>query len=125
MKGRTEADRLRSEIRDGTFGQQPAAEAPTSTLTLEAFGAEFLRLFSQAPAVRGLARRKGTAGAKTSWRNDAAMLRRIVAYVPPGARKPSGHVYHRKGHVEGFLNALRGVGTAASTRSVIYSYSIH
>ena len=60
-----------------------------------------------------MARRKGKLGAKTSWRNDRAMLKSFCAFTVPDTQRniadlPATAV--TEGDVEAFLGALRAAG---------------
>jgi hypothetical protein len=85
VEGKTEAtdlaERLRAKIRDGTFAsiEEPPVNSPAATsvagVTFEAFGEIFLERYSKARD-------------KTSWADDASMLRHVMAFPVnwPGAR---------------------------------------
>ena len=80
LKGKTEADgeaeRIRGEIRAGTFGA-PQPTASDDTVTVAELGGIFLERYSKS---RG----------KVSWKNDATMLRKLAAFVLPRAGRPFG-----------------------------------
>jgi len=63
------ADHIRSEIRAGRFGKptDPPANPPQTAMSFEAFGQLFVERFSQARE-------------KVSWDDDAAMMKRIMAF---------------------------------------------
>jgi integrase len=63
------ADHIRSEIRAGRFGKppDPPANQPQPSITFETFGQLFVERFSKARE-------------KTSWDDDAAMIKKIMAF---------------------------------------------
>jgi len=110
-----EADRIRNEIREGTFVQaserlKAPAALPTPTadaITLEKFGETYVDRVSK---VRE--RNK-------SWKNDQHMFAQIAAFnQPDGSRlgdKPFSAV--TEDDLEAFVVSLRAQGRAASTRN--------
>jgi len=110
-KGKTEADaeaeRIRGEIRAGTFGREPAEPAAPATVTVAQLGGIFLERYSKAQG-------------KVSWKNDATMLRNVAAFVIPRTGRsfgtlPVGSVTEDDCDV--FLESLRARQLAASTRN--------
>lgn len=113
VEGRTKAAELARDMRDairaGTFGHV-ATPAPSSPgdLTLEAFAALFLERYSQA---RG----------KTSWKNDRSMIDVVCRH--PVKEKPAetfgalAIALITEDDIQAFLEHLRTVGRAASTRN--------
>jgi integrase len=114
-----EADRIRGEIRAGTFERAAdrrvreaeerrlkALAVPTTAdaITLEAFGHKFID-------------NKLKASGKKTWRNDVGMVRKLAAFIlMDGTRlgaKPLGAV--TEDDVEVFYAGLRSKGLAAST----------
>ncbi len=91
-----EAEKLRIAIRAGTFIAEPAPPpVATEILTVRALGGLFLTGYSQKAAGRGVARRKGALGAKTSWRNDRAMLKALYAFTVPNTDRHVGDMNAR------------------------------
>jgi len=111
-KARTEADKLRTAIREGTF--RKAAQAPNPSpdaLTVREFGRLFLE--------RCLITHGKRAGEKRGGR-EACYMGQIIAFVPQGSTgtfgdKPIGAV--TEDDLEAFLTQLRAKGRAASTRN--------
>ena len=103
---RDAADRIKGEIRAGTFtAKSDARPSSPDAVTLSAYGAIFLERYTKA---RG----------KASWRNDVYMLKRIGAFALPDGpfgEKPIGAV--TEDDIEAFLMHLREQGRAASTRN--------
>lgn len=113
-EAKTEADRIRTEIRAGTYvriadrRKAEAATAPAAdAITLEKFAATYVERVSE---VRE--RNK-------SWKNDQYMLTQLAAFtLTDGSRlgdKALGAV--TEDDLEAFLAALRAKGRAASTRN--------
>ena len=73
LKGKTEADaaaeRIRGEIRAGTFQRGTSPPPPTNRVTVSAFGAIFVERYSKA---RG----------KVTWRDDGAKIATFAAFIP-------------------------------------------
>ena len=112
LRGKTEADaeadRIREEIRAGTFqtGATPAPPANHS-VTVSAFGAIFLERYSKA---RG----------KVTWRDDEVKIGKVLAFILPrtghtmGASPDNGIT---EDDCDVFLTSLRERHLAASTRN--------
>ena len=110
LKGKTEADaeaeRIRGQIRAGTFGNAPEP-AINATVTVAELGGIFLERYSKA---RG----------KVSWKNDATMLRMVSAFVLPRTGRPFGALpvgSVTEDDCDVFLESLRARQLAASTRN--------
>jgi hypothetical protein len=108
------ADRIRAQIRAGTFAlATPAAPSDPGAPTLKAYGAIF---FEHRPRGRGThrGRTRDKAG------NEASMLNGSQGCPIPMARRcGSDDRLHHRGHVEAALAALRAAGRAASTRNKV------
>jgi integrase len=113
-EAKREADRIRGEIRAGTFVRAserrkaaPVTPVTPDGITLEAFTATFLERVSQ---VRD--RNK-------SWTNDRCIFSQVAAFgLPDGSRlgdKPLGSI--TEDDLEAVLAALKAKGRAASTRN--------
>lgn len=116
MKSEAEAlaDTIRSEIRSGTFGKVKDIASPEPTQADEAKERSFetvARIFIESTKARG----------KTSWGDDASMLRTLVAFTPPfpqairlGA-KPVTSLTEEE--LEAFLQHLTENGRTVATRN--------
>ena len=112
LKGKTEADgeaeRIRGEIRAGTFqSETPESAAVDDTVTVAELGAIFLERYSKA---RG----------KVSWKNDQTMLNKLAGFVVPRTGRPFGTLPVRavtEDDCDVFLESLRARQLAASTRN--------
>ena len=104
----TEADRVRTQIRAGTFQLSPAALVPSvDVVTLDRFGETFVDRWSKARN-------------KASWKGDRLMLQHVGAFVPAGSDrrlglKAIGAI--TEDELELFIEHLRACGRAASTRN--------
>ena len=74
LKGKTDADaeaeRIRGEIRAGTFQRETTPPLPAAQVTVAAFGAIFIERYSKARE-------------KVTWREDAGRLAIVAAFVLP------------------------------------------
>ncbi len=106
-KADTEAERIRREIKAGTFQPGPTPPPSDHSVTVSAFGAIFVERYSKA---RG----------KVTWRDDAGRISRIAAFVLPRAGHTIGTMSINdvtEDDCDVFLTSLRERQLAASTRN--------
>ncbi len=110
IAGKTEAgaqaDRIRSEIRDGKYSPGHDGAASTENLTLEAYADVFIERYSKARQ-------------KITWKNDLGMVQKISEFrCRKGSRlgvMAIGSI--TEDDIEEFMSHLRVLGRAASTRN--------
>ena len=117
-----EAERIRVAIRAGTFMPNDAHQPIKTTVatlvpenTCDQSCSEFLQGYSRA-AIPGR-RRTGANGVKSSWKDDAAMLKVFCAFSIDGQRLGTLVLTIEERQVLQFLQHLAAIGRAASTRN--------